>query len=231
MAALFKIALKSAFGSAVAVGVLGAGQAQALTITLFNSFNHGFSSYRTYQADQGISWTTARNYATGLGGNWNLVSINSAGESAAIFSQIDVPQLWTTPNPTTGIRAVGPWIGLFQLLGSPEPAGDWLWVDGTTIASNGYSAWAPSEPNNGVVPAEDYGHFLGSSSNIRSANWNDAPDNPGWTVNSFVVETAGVTGVPGPLPCLGAASAFGFSRKLRKRIKVSKALNDSITAA
>jgi hypothetical protein len=29
------------------------------------------------------------------------------------------------------------------------------------------------------------------------------------------------TGVPGPLPVLGAAAAFGFSRKLRKRIKRS----------
>jgi hypothetical protein len=28
--------------------------------------------------------------------------------------------------------------------------------------------------------------------------------------------------VPGPLPVLGAAAAFGFSRKLRKRIKSSK---------
>jgi hypothetical protein len=30
--------------------------------------------------------------------------------------------------------------------------------------------------------------------------------------------------VPGPLPLLGAATAFGFSRKLRKRIKGSESL-------
>ncbi|MCX5966759.1 MAG: hypothetical protein NTV57_03750 [Cyanobacteria bacterium] len=29
---------------------------------------------------------------------------------------------------------------------------------------------------------------------------------------------AGLTAVPGPLPVLGALSAFGFSRKLRQRI-------------
>jgi hypothetical protein len=36
--------------------------------------------------------------------------------------------------------------------------------------------------------------------------------------------------VPGPFPALGAAAAFGFSRKLRKRIKASKTLGISISA-
>jgi hypothetical protein len=86
----------------MAVGVLGAGQAEALTISLYNSFDYGNSTYRSYLADQEISWTTASNYATGvtatgltgpaLGGLWNLVSINSAAENAAIFSNINDPQ-------------------------------------------------------------------------------------------------------------------------------------------
>ena len=33
---------------------------------------------------------------------------------------------------------------------------------------------------------------------------------------------AGTTSVPGPLPILGVAAAFGFSRKLRKRIKLHR---------
>jgi hypothetical protein len=37
--------------------------------------------------------------------------------------------------------------------------------------------------------------------------------------------------VPGPIPALGAAAAFGFSRKLRQRIKVIKSVGASITAA
>jgi hypothetical protein len=36
---------------------------------------------------------------------------------------------------------------------------------------------------------------------------------------------------PGPLPLFGAAAALGFSRKLRNRIKVSKAVGASFTAA
>jgi hypothetical protein len=35
--------------------------------------------------------------------------------------------------------------------------------------------------------------------------------------------SAGTASVPGPLPALGAAAAFGFSRQLRKRIKLAPA--------
>jgi hypothetical protein len=41
---------------------------------------------------------------------------------------------------------------------------------------------------------------------------------------------ADVTEVPGPLPILGAAAAFGWSRKLRRRIKASKPEVISTTA-
>jgi hypothetical protein len=40
----------------------------------------------------------------------------------------------------------------------------------------------------------------------------------GWGIDSLSITAR----VPGPLPVLGAASAFGFSRKLRKRISQSK---------
>ena len=45
-------------------------------------------------------------------------------------------------------------------------------------------------------------------------------DETAWTL-STPFSTSSSTPVPGPLPALGAAAAFGFSRKLRKRIKRS----------
>jgi hypothetical protein len=38
--------------------------------------------------------------------------------------------------------------------------------------------------------------------------------------NTFTTKSNG-TGVPGPLPLLGAGAAFGFSRKLRNRMKLA----------
>jgi hypothetical protein len=63
---------KPALGVALAMGVLTAGQAQALTISIYNLFSFGSSKYRTYLADQPISWTQARNYALSLGGGLTL---------------------------------------------------------------------------------------------------------------------------------------------------------------
>jgi hypothetical protein len=61
---------------------------------------------------------------------------------------------------------------------------------------------------------------------INAVYWNPPSSsvygyNYGWA-NSHVyaqVAPASSAAVPGPLPALGAAAAFGFSRKLRKRIK------------
>jgi hypothetical protein len=37
-----------------------------------------------------------------------------------------------------------------------------------------------------------------------------------------------ISAVPGPLPAIGAFAAFGFSRKLRKRIKLSTNISASL---
>jgi hypothetical protein len=190
----------------------------ALTFTLANSFNFGGSLYRTYYANQIISWTEARNHALSLGGGFDLVSINSQAENDLIFANINNPSLW---NGGTAYGRGGPWIGLFQPTGSPEPAGGWQWVDGTSAINPYYNNWSVNQPDNRSVlgiQVEEYGQFFGNG------RWNDQenyvsepsliPDQP----FGFVVEAPAA---PGPLPIFGAAAAFGFSRKLRRRIRNS----------
>lgn len=46
-------------------------------------------------------------------------------------------------------------------------------------------------------------------------------------LSSVVTWAQATPAVPGPIPALGAAAAFGFSRKLRKRIKSSANTNSS----
>jgi hypothetical protein len=47
---------------------------------------------------------------------------------------------------------------------------------------------------------------------------------------TLIGPTGGTASVPGPLPILGLAAAFGFSRKLRKRIKLHKGTIDISTS-
>jgi len=212
---IWTIVLKSAPGAVAVLGALTAGQAQALTFTLANSFSFGGSSYRTYYADQFISWTEARTYAQSLGGGYDLASINSQAENHAIFANLNNPLLWTGDIDDGG----GPWIGLFQPNGSLEPSGGWQWLDGTSALDPNYNNWSPGQPDNLSIAGtqvEGYGQFF------KGNGWNDLenvmsdPLKPFQPVG-FVAETR--VPVPGPLPIFGAAAAFGISRNLRKRIK------------
>ena len=200
---------KSSLGAAVALGVLAAGQAQALTLNFANSFSFGGSSYHTLSVDEGISWALARTFAQSLGGGYDLVSINSEAENTAVFDQITDPSLWVG-------NGVGPYIGLFQPSGSAEPGGDWQWVDGTPITS--FINWYPGQPDD--FSGDNIGIFYGGG--LIGSTWGDnIGDGTFSPSTSFVVEAKDATSVPGPLPIFGAAAAFGFSRQLRKRIKGS----------
>jgi hypothetical protein len=181
-----------------------------LTFTLANSFSFGGSSYRTYSVDVGISWTQARTFAQGLGGGYDLVSINSAAENTVVFGQIANPSLWAYGT------IAGPYIGLFQPSGSAEPGGDWQWVGGTPIAS--FVNWYPGQPDNYI--GDNIGIFYGGGG-IGSTWGDNIGDGTFGPSTSFVVEAKDATSAPGSLPIFGAAAAFGFSRKRRKRIKTS----------
>ena len=189
-----------------------------LAFTLANSFSFGGSSYRAYYANRAISLTEARNQALSLGGGYGLASINSQAENAEIFAKIGNPSLW---NGGTAYSGGGPWIGLYQPDGSPQPAGGWQWVNGTSALSPNYNNWSPGQPDNMSVSGiqiEGYGQFIGDG------GWNDLEDiitEPSLTQYQPVGFLAEAPAAPGPLPIFGAAAAFRFSRKLRKRIKNS----------
>ena len=62
---------------------------------------------------------------------------------------------------------------------------------------------------------------------LQTRTWN-LGTNFSWT---WAQATLIPANVPGPLPAFGLAVAFGFSRKLRKRIKLQKGTSDISTSA
>jgi hypothetical protein len=84
----------------------------------------------------GASWTQAREDAIARGGD--LVSLNTLIEREWVFNRVSRnPALWTT--------TLGPWVGGLQPAGSPEPAGGWMWVDGTPVYEGFY--WNDYHPD------------------------------------------------------------------------------------
>lgn len=148
--------------------------------------------YRAVSVPGGISWTNARQAAANMGGY--LASPTSAAENNFIFSLINDPKYWVF-DPG---RAMGPWIGLYQPLGSPEPDGGWTWVSGEV---SNFTAWGP--PPNNSVGVENFVHYWGDANGGMAPYWNDYSDDgvfPGAAsdrrIIGYVVEIGDVSPPP-----------------------------------
>jgi hypothetical protein len=179
-----------ALGAALAMGVLTAGQAQALVVnvagqawnvtTFTGSYNDNTSIFIQPTApDWGaMPWwgnsSLATQFATAVGDS--LLTLNSI------------------PTSPAGDADVGP---LFAY------SVEHVMPNDSSAFQISYSIAATDFPNTSI--------FNFSADNHSSFIWAQA------TLDN----TSSPASVPGPLPALGGAAAFGFSRKLRKRIKRS----------
>jgi hypothetical protein len=154
----------------------------------------------------------------------------TAGQAQAIIVNVngqdwDVTTFTGSYNANTGKFALPPAPGVMPWWGSLSLASQFA---GTVGDDLGF-------PNFGVLsPFFAYDAFGSGtpSSQANSAVFTD----------QFIVSTAGTAGfwdgavwaqatpVPGPLPALGAAAAFGFSRQLKKRIKTAKGVVSASTS-
>jgi len=117
--------------------------------------------------------------------------------------------------PSSG--GVMPWWGNNSLASSFATA-----VGSSLGAVNRTGAWGPlfgynttSGPNRVL-----FGGFTIADNSSFSTGVTDTGTSYAWA-QATPVSSPQAAAVPGPLPALGAAAAFGYSRKLRKRIKGS----------
>jgi hypothetical protein len=219
-AALGITAFKAVFGAAVAAGMLGAGQAQALHVTVngqrwnvnfFDGTQGGPNAALFQTAANGgrMPWFT--NNATDCGTPTSDKDVSGSNCLAVQFAKAVGNQL----NGMGGMQTLRfAFSGMTSnQVGSgqagiacppPNPSSDCLRT-GQFIISNGTLAEVDTEPQQDPIP--------GNPPTPNTARW------------------AYADLVPGPLPLFGVAAAFGFSRKLRKRINDSKAACSSFPAA
>jgi len=212
-AALGKAALKSAFGAAVAIGVLGAGEAQALVVnvngqnwnvTFFDGTQGGPNAalFRTPAQGGAMPWFTDN--AASCGTNVN------ASASSCLAAQF--------------ARAVG------TSLNGALPLRLRFAFSGMTSNSVGMGEAGTACTGSSCLRT---GQFIainttGTPISVGDPELDTEPQN--LIARWAYVDPVYPLPVPGPLPALGAAAAFGFSRKLRQRIKVNKSVVASITA-
>jgi hypothetical protein len=159
----------------------------ALTFALAGSALAGPASYYVYNGHSYFltapgTWDETEAEAVLAGGH--LVTINDAAENA-----------WVAATFVDPIPSGSRWIGLYQLPGSPEPDGGWVWISGEPVT---YTNWDIGEPSNGDG-VENYAE-LGSLSGIDT--WNDWSDLKGdWALWGPI---AGIVEIPRVIPAPGA---------------------------
>ena len=166
--------------------------------------------------------------------------------SSALFS-VPIPAF------TTGIFQVGGGISDGLGIGQPNPTTavyGFYGVIGPTTLGSGFSGSGAASSDSGIASIFDWdsSYFIIDDTYASGATINSRSVFSGISLASLGMTTAGTLGtwtlggtgdtisvkvttsssggpasVPGPLPILGLAAAFGFSRKLRKRIKLHTA--------
>ena len=139
--------------------------------------------------DRPVSWSEARRMAGEMGGR--LATLETPERQARVWEIVrQRPDGWVR---NSSGYLIGPWLGGFQVPGSPEPAGGWQWVSGAQFAHENWirdaSAGGP-QPNN-TSGIEDALVFMGYGA--MAPGWNDYPSSPsgqGWQaqIRSFVLE-------------------------------------------
>ena len=155
-------------------------------------------SYTDVNLQQNNYWQLTTN--TPAVGNFSNWEYGSNGTSWTSFAPIFLN--------FTGTAQVSQ---VFNTSSSPSaPAGNPFYIRVTlsdTSTLNAQYQFSVATNNNG------YNDLSGALANDFSGN------NPSLLTRSFTRVPGSVAGTPGPLPLMGAAAAFGYSRKIRKAIR------------
>jgi Ca2+-binding RTX toxin-like protein len=127
-----------------------------------------------------LNWTQAETIATDRGAH--LASVTSAEEHGFISGVLATYDGLLRPEDSGNIL-FGPWFGLVQATGSPEPDDGWGWVNGESFD---FTAWRPGEPNDGGSD-EDFAHYFDYDDH-SSLGWNDITGDPSFGPTSAIIE-------------------------------------------
>ena len=171
----------------VGLGACGGGQDQASGADADAAAAGEAERYRVVAVPDGLTWEDAKQRAEADGGH--LVTITSSEENATVYALIaENPDIWVNVDGAVTVDgeenpiqvSLGPWIGLYQEGGAPEPAGGWIWV---TQETSDYTNWLTQTVVEAVEPndmggVEHYGHFFAEGLDARADTWNDMPNDP-----------------------------------------------------
>jgi hypothetical protein len=191
------------------MAALTAGQAQAFVVTVGGTqYDLSTYTFTPNQYNASKTFYDAIFQAQPWYGNYN---------ATYSFGQVITQSIWNALYPVSAIQAGSPVDGYFNAnigITSLVPTA----LNMMTGSANGSGTLAGCLDLNPVtcLGPGNSGYSVSQNSAFNYGN-SVVPITPNSTY--VWLSAREVPPVPGPLPALGAASAFGFSRKLRKQIK------------
>ncbi len=147
--------------------------------------------YEPVHTPTGISWTDANVAAVASGGY--LATLTSAAENEFVFGLIaGAPDLWDHHHAETNLH--GPWLGGYQIPGSPEPDGGWTWVTGEPWVFTNWAAGGGFQEPDDYLGNQQYVEYF-RIAGAMEPTWNDEhnvnsdPPSPGYIVE-YIPEPA-----------------------------------------
>jgi hypothetical protein len=186
---------------ALAGAILGLAANPAQALTLFTGAYAPANWTQSIQGDGSINTSGAP----------NSISLSSADDEEIFGPSKNTD--FTIAAPNAGVVSFDWAFGTADAASSYDPFGYLLNGSFTQLTNDGGSVTQSGSVAFAVLAGDVFG-FRQNSSDLCCGRASS-------TISNFNVAVPNVA-VPGPLPLFGAAAAFGYSRKLRKRIVNSK---------
>ena len=166
------------------------------------------ANYQILWATEKIDWATAQTIAQQAGGR--LPVIDSNAKNQFLFGLLSPDRFWVRHRQSSWVPLIpaytGPWVGAYQPPGSTEPAGGWLWVDGSSAAN---APWRFDQPDN-FGSGEDRATYWGVGSKEATLNDLSNSDTATYTILVEFPYSPTISGVsPNPVP--GSNSRQNFT--------------------
>lgn len=123
--------------SAISLGMCGDALGQDAVQWRVEDGGNGHWYRGVVLASKGIPWASARAAAQAI--NADLAVLHTQAASDWVFANV-------VSNQSLWAGWLGPWIGGYQISGSDEPGGGWMWVDGASVTIS----WNGAQPDNAL---------------------------------------------------------------------------------
>ena len=166
--------------------------------------------------------------ASALTWNWSFTTTNGYVGSGTFTTDSQTPIAFTSEAVKSITGTIADGATIYTITGLDTGLNEFQWngsydAGNSPILTDGGGIYFVSEPTSGPSFVTNiFNDYTGSFAAANEINYTQFYLNdPDSIASSSLIPQYTPSSVPGPLPLLGAGAAFGWSRRMRRRLKTS----------